>query len=278
MSAVAQDAEKVAVDEGYLEHFARQALRAPKGEQEDAVRKLVESLIAKCQENAVFFEDQMKGLALLGQLNDVLGSIVIANLITERFDGQVSQERKKKPLRSFFFALAGSLQAMEAMCVNYGVCSALVLTMTFANFGAIGKGDWDAYMVNVMMDGRDCWGLHTCPNGGDICLRAAHLIADEPWMNLSTQAPPMDCCREVLQCGKDSLWMTNMCFTLGNGGGSACLLLVVTSLRHLHHTCAAGCAPPRPPLASQVLFSSWLYTSQSMQPRSIATVGPRSAS
>ena len=29
--------------------------------------------------------------------------------------------------------------------------------------------------------------------------------------------------------------------------------------RHLHHTCAAGCAPPRPPLASQVLFSSWLY-------------------
>ena len=54
MSAVAQDAEKVAVDEGYLEHFARQALRAPKGEQEDAVRKLVESLIAKCQENVVF--------------------------------------------------------------------------------------------------------------------------------------------------------------------------------------------------------------------------------
>ena len=82
MSAVAQDAEKVAVDEGYLEHFARQALRAPKGEQEDAVRKLVESLIAKCQENAVFFEDQLKGLALLGQLNDVLGCIVIANLIT----------------------------------------------------------------------------------------------------------------------------------------------------------------------------------------------------
>ena len=33
----------------------------------------------------------------------------------------------------------------------------------------------------------------------------------------------------------------------------------MTPLRHLHHTCAAGCAPPRPPLASQVLFSSWLY-------------------
>ena len=66
--------------------------------------------------------------------------------------------------------------------LNYGVCSALVLTMTFANFGAVGKGDWDAYMVNVMMDARYCWSLETCtcPDGGDFYLRAAHLIADEP--------------------------------------------------------------------------------------------------
>ena len=125
------------VNSKYLETFVRQALRAPQGERDSDADELVKRLVAKCKEHAVFFEDQLKGLAHLGQLSDTLECVVVANLITEHFDSEVSEERKKKPLRSFFFALAGSLQAMEAMCVNYGVCSALVLTMTFANFGVV---------------------------------------------------------------------------------------------------------------------------------------------
>jgi hypothetical protein len=224
------------VDAKYLETFVRQALRAPNGERDSDADELVKRLAAKCKEHAVFFEDQLKGLAHLGQLSDTLECVVVANLITEHFDSEVSEERKKKPLRSFFFALAGSLQAMEAMCVNYGVCSALVLTMTFANFGVVVKDDWDAFMINIMMDSRDCWSLSTCPEGSDklVCLRAVHLVADEPWTNLSTQAPPLDCCNAVVECGKDSLFYTDLAFTTGNGAGSACLLLVV-------------------------LFSSWLY-------------------
>merc|ERR1740130_1648532 len=87
-----------------------------------------------------------------------------------------------------------------------------------------------------MMDTKDCWSLSTCPEGSSklVCLRAAHLVADEPWTNLSTQVPPLDCCNAVVQCGKDSLFYADLAFTLGNGAGSACLLLVV-------------------------LFSSWLY-------------------
>ena len=234
MVADNQDSEQVKVDDKYLERFVRQAFRAPNGEQNDAVHKLVESLATKCGQHAVCFEDQLRGLAHLGQLSETLECVVVANLITEHFDSMVSKERMKKPVRSFFFALSGSLQAMEAMCVNYGVCSALVLTMTFANFGVLGKDDWTEFMINVMMDTRDCWSLSTCPGGGNICLRAAHLVADEPWTNLSTEVPPLDCCRAVVQCGKDSLFRADMAFTLGNGAGSACLLLVV-------------------------LFSSWLY-------------------
>ena len=229
-----QDSEQVKVNDQYLERFVRQALRAPNGERDDAVSKLVKSLAAKCEEHAVCFEDQLRGLAHLGQLSDTLGCVIVANLITEQFDSMVSKERLKKPVRSFFFALSGSLQAMEAMCVNYGICSALVLTMTFANFGVISKDDWAEYMINVMMDTRDCWSLSTCPGGGNICLRAAHLLVDEPWTNLSTEVPPLDCCSAVVQCGKDSVFLTDLTFTLGNGGGSAFLLLVV-------------------------LFSSWLY-------------------
>ena len=233
MAAVNQDSEQVKVDDQYLERFVRQAFRAPNG-QDGAVHKLVKSLATKCEEHAVCFEDQLKGLAHLGQLSDALECVVVANLITEYFDGMVSKERLKKPVRSFFFALSGSLHAMEAMCVNYGVCSALVLTMTFANFGLLRKDDWAEFMINVMMETRDCWSLSTCPGGSNTCLRAAHLVVDEPWTNLSTEVPPLDCCTAVVQCGKDSLYEYDLAFTLGNGAGSACLLLVV-------------------------LFSSWLY-------------------
>jgi len=227
---------QVKVNAEYLETFVLQALRTPKGERDSDADELVKSLAAKCKQHAVFFEDQLKGLAHLGQLSDMLGCVVVANLITEKFDCEVSKKRKVKPLRSFFFAMSGSLQAMEAMCVNYGVCSALVLTMTFANFGVVSTDDWNAYMINIMMDSRDCWSLSTCPDGSNrhVCLRAAHLVADEPWTNLSTEVPSLDCCNAVLQCGKDSLFSTDLAFTAGNGAGSACLLLVV-------------------------LFSSWLY-------------------
>ena len=221
------------VDEQYLEHYVRQAIRARPGEQNDAVLQLVQSLRAKCKENAVFYEDQLQSLSHLGKLNDVLGCVMVSSLITEEFDNRVAIKRSKKPIRSWFYSLAGSLQAMEAMCVNYGVCSALVLTMTFANFGSITNDDWDEYMINVQVPAKGCLSSSTCADNS-ICKRALHLVVAEPWTNLSATDPPMACCNEVIQCAEDALFWTDLGYTLGNGGGSACLLL-------------------------DVLFSSWLY-------------------
>ena len=217
--------QEVPVNADYLEPFVRQAVRARAGER-DEVHRLVHSLHTKCVENAVFWEDQLRGLALLGQLNDVLGCVMVSNLITEHFDSRVAQHRTKKPLRSWLRSLAGSLQAMEAMCVNYGLAAALVLTMTFANFGSITNDDWNEYKINVMVEDRDCLNKGTCVDNS-LCTRALHLVGAEPWRNLSTTTPPMDCCNRVIQCAEDALFWTDFGYTLGNGGGSACLLLAV---------------------------------------------------
>ena len=69
------------VNAKYLETFVRQALRAPQGERDSDADELVKRLVAKCKEHAVFFEDQLKGLAHLGQLSDTLECVVVANLI-----------------------------------------------------------------------------------------------------------------------------------------------------------------------------------------------------
>lgn len=51
--------------------------------------------------------------------------------------------KRAKKVSASVMDLAGNLQAMKSVCVNYGLAAALILTMTFANYAAIGSDALD---------------------------------------------------------------------------------------------------------------------------------------
>ena len=84
----------------------------------------------------------------------MLQSIGVAQAIEEYFDKDVAEERRKKKFASFWLSLSGNIPAMESTCVNYGLVSALILTMTFANFSSITAEDWQEYFLVCISETR----------------------------------------------------------------------------------------------------------------------------
>ena len=134
----------------------------------------------------------------------------------------------------FLLSLSGNLQAMESACVNYGITSALVLTMTFANFGSITRDDWNAYFI-ILLSNPSCQAMAshlanmTSPNDRGwkpvYCLRALQAILNDADFDLA--GSDMSSCLPAIECAKSNMWYNELAFTVGNGGGSAMLLLVV---------------------------------------------------
>ena len=214
--------------------------------------RLSKNLLEKLHENGIYRKSQVESLAKLGKLNEVLESLGVTDAIVEWFDvseyrTRLSQHRHELSgwLASFLMALAGDLQSMEAMCANYGLAAALVLTMTFANFGSITTEDWNNFLARIVLPQCQKHAKKACEgepspnylydhNQPLYCITALQDLVEDP--NLDLAASEHACCVDTIKCIMDKAWPVELAFAVGNGGGTAILLLVV-------------------------LFTSWLYIS-----------------
>ena len=210
--------------------------------------KLTHELMEKLHSNGIFYLHQLEALSMHGQLNDVLDCIGVSNKITETFEKLVAMERREHAFMSFMMSLSGTLASMEAMCVNYGLAAALVLTMTFANFGSVTSEDWIEHLKRIEIHTMSCQkqartdceptGMELSPNTlldytrPVYCMDALNEFSEDYATNLN--GTDLECCTKTIRCIVDSSFNTEMAFTFGNGGSTAVLLLVV-------------------------LFTSWLY-------------------
>ena len=210
--------------------------------------KLTHELMEKLHSNGIFYLHQLEALTMHGQLNDVLDCLGVSNKITETFEKLVAMERRGHAFASFMMSLSGTLASMESMCVNYGLAAALVLTMTFANFGSVTSEDWIEYLKRIEIHTMRCQkqaridceptGMEPSPNTlldhkrPAYCMDALNELSDDYATNLN--GTELECCIKTVECIVDSSFNTEMAFTWGNGGSTAVLLLVV-------------------------LFTSWLY-------------------
>ena len=202
---------------------------------------LTEKLLGRCHENGICRVKQLQALSLQGRLNEVLQSIGVAQAIEEYFDKDVAEERRKKKFASFWLSLSGNIPAMESTCVNYGLVSALILTMTFANFSSITAEDWQEYFLVCISETRCQTYTDACEDdisenhlgwGQVRCHGAAQLLLEDPTTNLTMLG--RDCCLPAIDCAKGISYRMQLAHTLGNGGGSATLLLVVLATAWLY--------------------------------------------
>ena len=217
--------------------------------EEEKAELLAKGLLEKLHGHGIFYIDQIQALAMVDQLKEVLECIGVANKITEAFDRLVAFNRRKSKLLSFLMSLSGNLVSMESMCANYGLAAALVLTMTFANYQSITTEDWLEYLRRIAI--VDCdWLVYQCeswPTGLQqspnlvfdysrplYCLGALNMLIDDPAANLT--GTDQECCIGAVRCAAKRTYSIQLAFTLGNGIGTAVLLLVV-------------------------LFTSWLFIS-----------------
>ena len=223
--------------------------RCPK-ELEAKANDLAKVLLEQLHGHGIYYLAQLQALSMHGQLADVLDCVGVSMQITETFDRLAARNRRKHKVISFLMSLSGNLASMEAMCTNYGLAAALVLTMTFANFGSITHEDWMEYRRNVALHTPKCQALgeaNCAPKGIQksdnimldysrpvFCLTALNTLIDDPAANLT--GTDEECCTEVVKCIADKGFEVELFFGFGNGGGTAILLLVV-------------------------LFTSWLFIS-----------------
>lgn len=159
--------------------------------------------------------------------------------------------------------LAGNLQAMKSVCVNYGLAAALILTMTFANYAAIGSDAWINY-VGVWMTSDECQELARASCNSTIQVTSQTKLggvglSKQSWTQgaefyctdvyrewtkdggnpyMSIQGTDKECCSQTIRCGLLSAWNLELAFIIGNGGGSMLLLITVLYTTFLYIVCS----------------------------------------
>jgi hypothetical protein len=228
--------------------------------------KLADTLFGRLQANAIFTLAQLQHLSHHGDLHKILECQGVADVIDEHFDrlqSKLQTTTRRKSFLQFFFSLAGNLDSMISVCVHYGLVSALILTMTFSNFGSIQLQDWQAFMPLALRESH-CQNLATdCPAeflsenhlgwGKLYCHQALDMLIKNPATNLT--AIGAGCCIDVLGCASLYTWKIELAFVIGCGGGSAALLLVVLFASWLYITLHATKANPERDEEQQVLAS-----------------------
>jgi hypothetical protein len=121
-----------------------------------------------------------------------------------------------------------------------------------SNFTSITKDDWFAYLPLALVE-KGCQAKAKALCGDEArspdqlgweplyCQEAVVLLIETPTMDLTNAStypdhPDLSCCMGALECAKNSKWNLELAYTVGCGGASAAMLLVV-------------------------LFSAWIYIS-----------------
>jgi hypothetical protein len=211
--------------------------------------KLSKELLARLNNHGIYSRGQLKDVAMqtggLEQFHEILQSKGAADIISEYFDKQNALIESAAPVKSILLTLTGRLDKMDAFLMNYGLAASLITAALMTCYTSITNEDWGAYLPIVLREqacqdkAKGCGPEVLSPDhlGWEplYCQVAVHLLLETPYMNLlNTSNPDLSCCMDALECAKLKKWNLELAFTLGCGGGSALMLLVL-------------------------LFSSWLY-------------------
>ena len=211
--------------------------------------KLSEELLVRLNNHGIYYRGQLKDVAMqtggLALLEEILQSKGAADIISEYYDKQNALIESAAPVKSMLLTLTGRLDTMDAFLMNYGLAASLIAAALMANYTSITNEDWGAYLPIVLREqacqdkAKGCGPEVLSPDhlGWEplYCQVAVDLLLETPYMNLlNTSNPDLSCCMDALECAKLKKWNLELAFTLGCGGGSALMLLVL-------------------------LFSSWLY-------------------
>ena len=166
--------------------------------------------------------------------------------------------------------LAGNLQAMKSVCVNYGLAAALILTMTFANYAAIGSDAWINY-VGVWMTSDECQELARASCNSTIQVTSQTKLggvglSKQSWTQgaefyctdvflewtkeggnpfMVIKGTDKECCAATIKCAMVSSWNLEASFIAGNGAGSMLLLMTVLYATLLHIVVQGTIADPK---------------------------------
>jgi hypothetical protein len=211
-------------------------------------------LHGRLTDHAIFTHKQLEevamqtgGVALLYKILKCKGA---AEAISKYYDNHNALKESLEPFKAFYMRLAGELEKMDAFLMNYGIAAALITAASMANFSSITKSDWLAYLPLALREracqeeAKERCGLEAfSPDhlGWEplYCQEAVDLLIDAPHTDLTNTStypghPDLSCCIEALQCAKKIKFNLELAYTIGCGGASAAMLLVV-------------------------LFSAWLY-------------------
>ena len=214
-------------------------------------KKLHQSLL----DHAIYTHKQLEDVAMqaggVTLLHEILECKGAAEAISKYFDNLNALKESLAPWKSIFLALTGELESLDAFLMNYGLAAALIAGAAMSNFASITNDDWLAYLPLALREVA-CQDMAIKARCGDearspdqlgwgplYCQEAVDLLMETPTMDLMNAStypghPDLSCCMDALECAKTTKWKLELGYTIGCGGASAAMLLVV-------------------------LFSAWLY-------------------
>ena len=207
--------------------------------------KLLGQVCGKLEENGIVTYALLKELVELGELGKIIKSVGVLRALEDRIELEANNQRKAEfkkqrfvptcilKLNRFIAALAGTLEAMEQTCLNYGIVSALLLSMTFSNFATITPDEMAHYSSAIAME-KYCKSEHSCGDDVDfnVCREAMSIYQEAKWTDLSQEESggvTLDCCASAIKCAEDHSEVAEFFHVLFNGA-SSCLLLTVGML------------------------------------------------
>eukprot|EP00900_Chrysochromulina_parva_P012257 jgi/Chrpa1/21031/Chrysochromulina_OHIO_Genome00018799-RA len=148
---------------------------------------------------------------------------------------------------------------MKSLCENYGLASALILTMAFANYSSLDSKAWTDYK-GVWITSKYCqdFAIQSCNSTIQVTsqLRLGGVgVRQSDWTQgaefyctdvfdeftkdggnpfLRIKGTDRECCSETIRCAMVSGWNLELGFIIGNGAGSMLLLMTVLYATLLH--------------------------------------------
>ena len=211
-------------------------------EQTDSKQSLEVQLHERLSDHAIYSHKQLEDVAMqaggVALLYEILVCKGAAEAISKYFDNHKAlKESLASKWTSISLALSGELEKMDAFLMNYGLAAALITGASMANFASITEEDWLAFLP-LALRAEHCQAKAKALCGLEAlspdhlgweplyCQAAVDKLVETRHLNL-TSDPILSCCFEALECAKYSKWNLELGYTVGCGGASAAMLLVV---------------------------------------------------
>ena len=213
-------------------------------------KELSKKLYERLTDHAIYSHKQLEDVAMqaggVALLHEILECKGAAEAISKYYDNlNALKESFEWKWKSIEVALTGDLESMDAFLMNFGLAAALIGGAAMSNFTSITKDDWLAYLPLALLE-KACQAKAKKLCGDEAlspdqlgweplyCQEAVELLIENPTMDLTNTStypdpdhPDLSCCMGALECAKNSKWNLELAYTVGCGGASAAMLLVV---------------------------------------------------